>query len=120
VDQLRLALYPQLETSLASGSDGGRLAAVGFLAGDVQAAPASPPAEVPEIAQEQEENAPSRSLGVENYEAKAAKRLQRYASSNVFQAGGGEPGWSWRIARLSWSGPVCRTKCCTCGSRRRG
>ncbi len=106
VDQLRLALYPQLETSLASGSDGGRLAAVGFLAGDVQAAAPASPGEVPEIAQELEQNAPSRSLGVENYEAKAAKRLQRYASSNVFQAGGGEPGWSWRIARLSWSGPV--------------
>lgn len=37
---------------------------------------------------------------------KAVMLQQRYAAANVFQAGGGEPGWGWRSASLSWGGPV--------------
>ncbi len=44
-------------------------------------------------------------VGKSNAEA-SRRKLQRYATSNVVQAGRGEPTWEWSRYSLSWSGPV--------------
>lgn len=114
VRQVRLALYPQLEAQVVHGAG-----APAFYDFDnfteLSARGVAPPtAAVEPNQQEQSEKLRSSGdLGNSSFasnaaleQSKAARRLQRYAAMNVFQAGGGEPTWSWRKARLSWSGPV--------------
>ncbi|QQR75259.1 MAG: hypothetical protein IPJ17_06690 [Holophagales bacterium] len=109
--QMRLALYPQLETSLVYGSERGSLpegARFGFGLAPTAAAPAPAPnaGEEQPVSADIELHQEPKVLAATRDESKSVRRLQRYAASNVFQAGGGEPAWSWRSARLSWSGPV--------------
>jgi hypothetical protein len=127
--QLRLALYPQLEShAVVFDFDAlTEMAEMAPLGGRSQAPPqidnAEPVAQavVPEVAPEagledstSSSNQSLSSLGYlsrssknqEDGRAKAARRFQRYATMNTFQAGGGEPTWTWHTARISWSGPV--------------
>ncbi|MCP3963645.1 MAG: hypothetical protein GY719_37895 [bacterium] len=100
-DELRLAFYPQLERQQVGawtdrGSSFGR---------------GSAPAAAAAIGQVMEKVAEQQEVGMDDPRSpapqkKAARRLERYSASNVFQSGGGEPAWGWRQARLSWSGPV--------------
>lgn len=44
--------------------------------------------------------------GYEQNAQAARRKLQRYSTSNVVQAGRGEPTWDWSPYTLTWSGPV--------------
>ncbi len=106
--QLRLALYPQLERAEVSAwSSSGRGDYDGFVGDDEM--PASPEQMMVQEAQDKAESRLNMAAAPLP-QRQAAKRLERYAASNVFQAGGGEPAWSWRQARLAWSGPVLPTQ----------
>ncbi|MEM6795537.1 MAG: hypothetical protein AAF725_16280, partial [Acidobacteriota bacterium] len=98
-DQLRLALYPQLERSRVGASSFETF---------TKSAPQSVADEMLEAAPEARSNVarPEASSSPQTAGAKRPRRLDRYAASNVFQSGGAEPAWGWRQAELSWSGPV--------------
>lgn len=38
------------------------------------------------------------------------RKLKRYASNTMIQAGGGEPSWNWRSYRIELAGPVLQTQ----------
>ncbi len=94
--QLRLALYPQLEQStVGSSSVISSLASQRARSDDMEEA-------IPNVEpQEQTIDYLTQSAA-----PMPKKMLQRYAASNIVQAGGGEPSWAWRNARMVWSGPV--------------
>jgi hypothetical protein len=105
-EQLRLALYPQLERHQVGAWAGLTGPGDGF--SNQVAKP---------LSRVREEAAGSKmmalgdgyiasSLPSSALQSRNALRLERYAASNVFQSGGGEPAWEWRTARLSWAGPV--------------
>ena len=98
--QLRLALYPQIEERAVGAWTSGARMDMPF-DGLAEMGPAAAAQSV--VQEEQVADGVSRGA---KQAAPAAAKLQRYAASNVFQAGGGEPSWEWRRARLSWSGPV--------------
>lgn len=125
-EQLRLALYPQLEKfqvgvggpqysplvrqpGLVGG--GGPRDEEGYDAAEVRVLP-TPGAVAPAPAVRQEPEAvPTPGPVGEGRELldKASALQRRYAAANVFQAGAGQPAWSWRLAVLTWSGPVLPT-----------
>jgi hypothetical protein len=119
-EQVRLALYPQLERwSPDVGYPQGMPAdAFGGEGKDmVLAEPAPPPmpaAPAPQVAQEMDavtvtgSRVRADSPNVQRQSAmKASRRFaQRYANNTVVQAGYGEPGWSWSRYQLHFSGPV--------------
>jgi len=112
--QLRIAIYPQLESQYGAGMYG--------LASDVSYdMPAASPMEGRPAKMEAE---PRRS-NLQMYELKEAdaieevavagsirpdarqpKRYSRYAPNAIVQAGPGVPSWQWNSYRLTWSGPV--------------
>jgi len=112
--QLRIAIYPQLESQYGTGT-------YGFADFNIQNAPATVSVEgrVNELRMEplkaerraaslatadslEEFTATSNFAG----EADQPKRYSRYAPNAVVQAGPGVPSWQWNSYRLSWSGPV--------------
>lgn len=103
-DQLRLAIYPQLEPQYNE-----------YQVYEYDYAPASLPVEsgVPGRARE-EARAVMQSLApVESMEdiavtaqKRAATTFARYAPNAIVQAGPGVPGWKWNTYTLRWSGPV--------------
>jgi hypothetical protein len=96
--QLSLAVYPQLELRAISG----RTSFEGLVGADAPA-PLQEEGPMQQVQAMDQRNLASPTPTVA---LKGARKLQRYAASNVFQAGGGEPRWQWRQARLAWSGPV--------------
>jgi hypothetical protein len=113
-DQVRMALYPQLERWSAEAGEAYpsqtapilgavQQEAVQFEARQEPPMPMAPPP--PPRAAEEVDKAGSFAQDV-FASRKAARRLQRYASNTVVQAGYGEPGWTWSRYELSWSGPV--------------
>jgi len=88
--EARLAIYPQLELSSieTAGHSYGFQSGRGLL--KVAAVPDMEEDRVEQIA------APS----------PQRKMFQRYLTSNVVQAGSGEPNWTWRRATLRFAGPV--------------
>jgi len=103
--ELRLALYPQLEVSAVGTWSG---PAVPTLAGgelnvqqEAQAAPTTVLRD--EVS---DKTAEVQGIFLQKRAPATAEMMRRYASSNVVQAGGGEPAWQWRQASLTWSGPV--------------
>ncbi|MDX2438516.1 MAG: hypothetical protein QNL88_15900 [Acidobacteriota bacterium] len=100
-EELRLALYPQLERhQVGEWSEYG-----GSNYGLTNPAAASAPLE--QVMDEAQQGARKMGyLASSGSQMRNAQRLERYASSNVFQSGGGEPAWEWRRANLSWAGPV--------------
>jgi hypothetical protein len=98
--QLRLALYPQIEERAVGAWTSG--VGVGTRFDDVAMMESAAPVQSLEQQEWEADQVSKRAAsGVP-----VAAKLQRYAASNVFQAGGGEPSWEWRRAHLSWSGPV--------------
>ena len=85
VQQVRVALYPQLELPGAIPAP--------YEDASVRSAPATA-----EMAQ---------SLGYAlDKAAPVVESRPRYAPDDNTQTGPGQPGWQWRQARLAWSGPV--------------
>jgi hypothetical protein len=125
-NQLRLALYPQLEPSAFSpgqysNADEYSQGIMNDLASPMPMAPPPPPpiptSPSPQVAdevQQAESNGLSSSSmargGVVSKAAPYARRSkinQRYSQSTVVQTGSGEPGWQLGSRyQLSWSGPV--------------
>lgn len=120
VQQLRLALYPQLEGSVSAGDwRGDRFDAPLAEAPNVivqepapMSVPAPPPA--PPAPGTGEYNKLSRS-SVDNLQSvvvtgariRSKDLLSSYDQSTVMQTGGGEASWSLgSVARLHWSGPI--------------
>ena len=113
-DQLRLALYPQLESAgaavefeppVAIGSADEEVNAPMMALRSAPAAPAPPS----EPAQEYSKAGSERldSIMVTGTRIARSELISKYSQSTVVQTGGGEPGW--RLGSrytLSWSGPV--------------
>jgi len=110
-NQLRIAIYPQLESQYG---------AVGFRPWETELQyPATAPVEgrMDEPAAPEAAKLESRSLRrdvaqtmeevvVTGAASSAPKRYSRYAPNASVQAGPGVPSWAWNSYRLSWSGPV--------------
>ena len=128
--QVRYALYPQLETGYG-GAPGAFAPTAGLNVAEeaapmVQAeiaesnvamappAPAAPPAPPQEPSRKGVSDALGGAPGNQAYQSVKSRArqqqnnlVQRYAQNTVIQAGRGEPSWSYgRIYDLSWSGPV--------------
>lgn len=142
VRQVRLALYPQLESNVSYGGvnlnpDGlgqglvypnqameeyAPAAAANQAPAEMPmnapvtlAAPPAPAAPPPPPQRAMNDMVASKAEGAgrmkrveiaQGYEQNARRKLQRYATSNVVQAGRGEPTWEWSRYSLAWSGPV--------------
>ncbi len=103
-DQLRIAIYPQLEPQVS-------VLQYGRAAADVM--PAAPPA-----TSELRMDAPRVKSAVDEMRARPAEdvvvtgsrfalaNFARYAPNAIVQAGSGIPSWQWNAYRLNWSGPV--------------
>jgi hypothetical protein len=132
--QLRLGLHPQLEAEFGRvdygtyGSYYGRNAQMAGMNAEVaqeqiaydQAQPAPAAAPVPEAAMEigssdattlnSVEVTGTRMKGDYAQQNAPARKLRRYASNTMIQAGGGEPSWNWRSYAIEIAGPVLATQ----------
>ena len=102
-NQLRIAIYPQLEPQYSE-----------YQLYDYDVAPASAPAEQPMPMRERRAS----ELKTEGFRAEGdtldeirvtgskAIDFVRYAPNAIVQAGPGIPSWQWNTYSLSWSGPV--------------
>lgn len=117
--QLRLALYPQLESgsfAFESANSPEFQKADGFAIQDeelmMDASPMDAPAPAPPPPPPSRENSKSRVAKLNSAVASLSgmqqqKQIGKYSQSTVVQTGGGEPGWRMGSTyRLSWSGPV--------------
>lgn len=119
--QLRLGLHPQLEAeygrtsysdyygrnTMASGMSVQRADNAPVFEENVVAeampAPAAPP-----MPMSQEVMASGARM--KSDVKQEVRRLKRYASNTMIQAGGGEPSWNWRSYRIELAGPVLQTQ----------
>ena len=107
VGQIRIALYPQLESEYSAGL-------FGVFDRDVRPFAAGEPQRRATLDMPQAEvaAAPTMESGramdmVEEIVVTAAKQsYSRYAANALVQTGPGRPSWSWNSYWLSWSGPV--------------
>jgi hypothetical protein len=107
--QLRVALYPQLESQRPTfgvpSSPAGGFAADEIKQGEFRLSDAPSSVTAPGRVSAE------RLMSVENLVVTAQKSSQRYEYSRyapdaIVQAGAGIPSWKWNSYRLSWSGPV--------------
>jgi hypothetical protein len=123
--QLRLGLHPQLEAEYGrtSYSDyyGRNTMAAGMVQQQADNAPmyeqnVAEEAPVPAAAPAPEPQAQAlESVVVMGSSMKSAnsyepRKLKRYASNTMIQAGGGEPSWNWRSYSIELAGPVLQTQ----------
>lgn len=109
--QLRIAIYPQLEAQYWPGMSGSSLTAY-----DLRAPAAAPSVDMLEDellenkarAERSVQKTMSRVPMEEIVVTGAAKpsSFERYAPNAIVQAGAGIPSWEWNPYRLGWSGPV--------------
>ncbi len=117
VQQARISLYPQLENEYGfasfDGYAGGRagMANQEMMAGGAPvAAPAPMEAAMSIASDDASANAPrgrvmmKKAMDVSNNVSQAS--IQKLDPNVLTQTGPGLPGWTWREATLSWSGPV--------------
>ena len=105
-DQLRIAIYPQLESQLT-----GRFSMLGpDSLSDRDADKISPNLVEGIVGDMRREVAPAQALTMEEIivtsKSVPARSYARYAPNAIVQAGPGRPSWRWNNYRLSWSGPV--------------
>lgn len=105
--QLTRALYPQLEPAEGLSLDSAGYYAEGAPA-PMAAPPPAPPAPQSPAMIEERAMADAMPKAAESVVVTGSRTrvLSRYAPDTQVQAGGGDPDWSWRGYRLSWSGPV--------------
>jgi hypothetical protein len=123
--QLRLGLHPQLEAEFgrtmtySSYGYASNSMMAGANAPQAQQEPMydqavpmeAPSAPAPMVQQEMSADAVrSLSKADSNIAQQASKRLRRYASNTMIQAGGGEPSWNWRAYTIELAGPVLQTQ----------
>jgi hypothetical protein len=112
--QLRIAIYPQLESQYRPGTYGladfGRVdmpatAPVDLRMRELATEPmkAERKAAAQQMADSVEEMVVAGSVVAD---ADRPRRYQRYAPNAIVQAGPGVPSWQWNSYRLAWSGPV--------------
>ncbi|MGI9249373.1 MAG: hypothetical protein ACR2QI_10180, partial [Woeseiaceae bacterium] len=103
-NQLRIAIYPQLEPQYNQ-----------YQLYDYGVAPASAPAEQPmrtreaKVSQMRPDTPGLEGGALEELMVTSARRsvdFVRYAPNAIVQAGPGIPSWQWNTYMLSWSGPV--------------
>ncbi len=106
VNQIRMAVYPQLEPQAVTY---GYAAAVDALDDEGYPRQSAPPSPEREPFQDKSALSPS----VEQIEeivvgglSLQQKTFSRYAPNAIVQAGPGIPAWQWNAYTLSWSGPV--------------
>ena len=109
-DQLRVAIYPQLEPQYGAWQRGRDTAGFHLYAPGAADAPAAlefSPAPR-ESLRLQEATRPASELDevVVTGSRITSTNFARYASNAIVQAGGGIPSWQWNRYQLSWSGPV--------------
>lgn len=111
-DQLRIAIYPQLEPQYAADYGIFPSATVDMPVAEpvesrVQNLESRPAANI-ELADAAKSVAADslEEITVAGAAAKAPRRYSRYAPNAVVQAGPGVPSWEWNSYRLTWSGPV--------------
>lgn len=120
--QLRLGLHPQLE------ADYGRTSYTDYygrntMAGGMnapqsaqddamynEAAPTEMPAPMPQSRSQSLGAVQVEGTRMKSAEAYSPKKLKRYASNTMIQAGGGEPSWNWRSYSIELAGPVLPTQ----------
>jgi hypothetical protein len=109
IDQVRLAIYPQLETPFGSSGFGAgapeeRLMEAKMLEREATIAPQVAMAPSQENDAAYDRNGSSRRP---EFSPSATEQVtQRYAPGTVVQAGPGVPNWYFNPYRYSWSGPV--------------
>ncbi|MBL0029682.1 MAG: hypothetical protein IPO95_11715 [Rhodanobacteraceae bacterium] len=125
--QLRLGLHPQLEAEYGrtSYSDyyGRNTMAAGMVPQQADNAPmydqnvaeeapmpASMPAPAPVEQSQSLESVVVTGARMKSDNAYLPKKLKRYASNTMIQAGGGEPSWNWRSYSIELAGPVLQTQ----------
>ncbi|MBK6435487.1 MAG: hypothetical protein IPF83_06175 [Rhodanobacteraceae bacterium] len=125
--QLRLGLHPQLEAEYGrtSYSDyyGRNTMASGMVPQQADNAPmydqnvaeeapmpASMPAPAPVEQSQSLESVVVTGARMKSDNAYLPKKLKRYASNTMIQAGGGEPSWNWRSYGIELAGPVLQTQ----------
>ena len=121
--QLRVAIYPQLESQYGVYAYSPGRGMAGFADSQLAEPPASRPTENrPALAQAQksarvsggerdELMAEDRVSSIEETSVLASKsavssNFARYAPNAIVQAGPGIPSWQWNAYRLTWNGPV--------------
>ncbi|WP_374679987.1 hypothetical protein [Hydrocarboniphaga effusa] len=115
VQQLRLALYPQLELANASSMNLDLSAAdempAGMNAMEAEPVAAPMPAPAPQMVRRGAEEALATAGKVEAYggyggASVSQQSIQRLDPKLLTQTGPGLPEWSWNRVQLSWSGPI--------------
>ena len=112
-DQLRIAIYPQLEAQRAAGyeifpratEERPAIAPMEDAARKLESRPASASFQLADETMSVAADS-LQEITVAGAAAKAPQRYSRYAPNAVVQAGPGVPSWEWNSYRLSWSGPV--------------
>lgn len=98
--QLRIAIYPQLESQRNAGSYAQGVRSVVIEADRVRAANKS-------LSQLGVVRAPAaESEDIDASTARSVRSFNRYAPNAIVQVGPGRPAWQWNSYNLSWSGPV--------------
>lgn len=134
--QLRLGLHPQLEAEFGRVPYSGYYEGNAYQAGgnvqqvqeeravfdepsQMPMAPPPPPAPPAEQSLESvvvsgssmdADSNRARSKADYNQQNMPARKLRRYASNTMIQAGGGEPSWNWRSYGIEIAGPVLQTQ----------
>lgn len=106
-DQLRIAIYPQLETQRPAygvGYDSG-IATESYDLQVPATAPARSEKQVMDDASMELRSAPEE-IVVTGSKISQSTVFSRYAPDAIVQAGAGIPSWRWNTYHLSWSGPV--------------
>ncbi len=110
--QLRIAIYPQLESQYEAGFSVFPAAAPERPAAAMEGRLDEPAlklrrteGDMSALTTMQAEQAPEEVV-VAGSTQKAPRRYSRYAENAVVQAGPGVPSWAWNSYRLTWSGPV--------------
>ncbi len=127
--QLRLGLHPQLEAeygrtsysdyygrnTMAAGMNAPQApqeyAADAAVAQEEAPVPLAAPAPEAQVVQSTENTLKDFSgMWRHKGQQQEAKKLRRYASNTMIQAGGGEPSWNWRSYSIELAGPVLQTQ----------
>lgn len=106
-DQLRMALYPQLE-HVGTGTDRGDVVQVSFNEAPAEMAPPPPPAPPAPGTSMIKHRAESTSLDSITVTGSRIKRtdLFSYPADTIAQAGSARPVWRWHDHHLEWNGPL--------------
>ena len=105
-DQLRIAIYPQLESQRASFGFVGEADQVAGRDGALEMRRDNLPASSEMKLMESRALASDAAEEIVVRASRIRQEYSRYAPDAIVQAGAGIPSWTWNSYRLDWSGPV--------------